>query len=173
MMCTGVPVMQPTDETVRLIWEGAIDADRMCRYYGYLSGRLTRLGEMVAIGTVGFSGGAVLAVLNHLPDWMSVVAVAVASVAGVALIIGRFQEKAARSVDLYRQIARLSTDWEELWSSVYERDEQELREAWRRLSRQQEAILERAPAEVPLWEGLALRCQREADEYWAQRYASA
>ena len=49
--------MQPTDETVRLIWEGAIDADRMCRYYGYLSERLTRLEEMVAIGMVGFSGG--------------------------------------------------------------------------------------------------------------------
>ena len=165
--------MPPTDDTVRLIWEGAIGADRMCRYYGYLSERLTRLGEMVAIGTVSFSGGAVLAVLNHLPDWISLAALAAAAVAGAALVIGRFQEKAARSVDLYRQIARLSADWEDLWSGVYERDEAELREAWRRLSRQQQAILERAPAEVPLWEGLALRCQREADEYWAQRHAPA
>ncbi len=164
---------QPTDDTVRLIWEGVIGADRMCRYYGYLAARLTRLGDLVAIGTVGFSGGAVLAVRNQLPDWLSLVAFAAASVAGVALVIGRFQDKAACSVDLYRQLARLSTEWEDLWSGVYERDDAELRDAWRRLSRQQSTVLERAPAEVPLWEGLALRCQHEADEYWTQRYASA
>ncbi len=165
--------MPPTDDTVRLIWEGTIGADRMCRYYGYLSTRLTRLGEMVAIGTVSFSGGAVLAVLNHLPGWISLVALAVGAVAGVAMVVGRFQEKAARSADLYRQISRLSRDWRDLWAGVYERDEAELREAWRRLSQRQEAILERAPAEVPLWAGLALRSQREADEYWTQRHASA
>ena len=36
--------MPPTDETVRLIWEGVIGADRMCRYYGYLTVRLIRRG---------------------------------------------------------------------------------------------------------------------------------
>lgn len=165
--------MQPSDDTVRLIWEGVIGADRMCRYYGYLSARLTRLGELVSIGTVSFSAGAVLAALNQLPDWVSLAALAVSAVAGVAMIIGRFHEKAARSVDLYRQIARLSTDWEDLWSGVYEREEEELRAAWRRLSQQQRMVLERAPTDVPLWAGLALRSQREADEYWTQRHASA
>ena len=59
--------MPPTDDTVRMIWEGVLGADRMCRYYGYLADRLNRLSDLLAIGTVSFSAGAVLTVLNQLP----------------------------------------------------------------------------------------------------------
>lgn len=33
MIGAGVPAMQPKDDTVRMIWEGVLGADRMCRYY--------------------------------------------------------------------------------------------------------------------------------------------
>lgn len=165
--------MQPTDDSVRMIWEGVLGADRMCRYYGYLADRLSRLGGLLAIGTVSFSAGAVLTVLNQLPDWVSLVSIAAAAVAGVVMAVGRYPQKAARSGEVYRALGPLATEWEELWSSVYERDETELRTACGRLSRQQRAVLERVPGELPVWKGLARRSEREADEYWTSRYASA
>ena len=92
-----MPAIPPTHETVRLIWEGVIGADRMCRYYGHLTSHLSRLGELLAIGTVSFSAAAVLTVLNRLPEWVSLVAVAVAAIAGVVMAVGRYSQKAARS----------------------------------------------------------------------------
>ena len=168
-----MPAMPPTDETVRLIWEGVIDADRMCRYYGYLTVRLSRLGELLAIGTVSFSLGAVLTVLNRLPDWVSLVAIAAAAIAGVVTAVGRYPQKAAHSGEVYRALGPLATEWAELWSNIYDRDDGDLRSAWSDLSRRQRAIVERVPLELPLWERLALRSEREADEYWTKRYASA
>ena len=162
-----------TDETVRLIWEGVIGADRMCRYYGYLTNRLSRLGELLTIGTVSFSLGAVLTILNRLPEWVALVAIAVAAVAGVVMAVGRYPQKAARSGEVYRALGALATEWEELWSGVYERDNADLRTAWGRLSRQQRAVLERVPGELPVWNRLAMRCEREADEFWTRRYDSA
>ena len=119
-----------TDETVRLIWEGVIGADRMCRYYGYLTNRLSRLGELLTIGTVSFSLGAVLTILNRLPEWVALVAIAVAVAAGVVMAVGRYPQKAARSGEVYRALGALATEWEELWSGVYERDDADLRTAW-------------------------------------------
>ena len=51
----------PTDETVRLIREEVIDADRLSRYYGYLAQRLRRLGELLGTVTVCCS----LAYISH------------------------------------------------------------------------------------------------------------
>lgn len=163
----------PQDETVRLIWEGVIGVDRMSRYYGYLAHRLGRLGDLLAIGTVGCSAGTVMAVSSRLPEWMALVPLAAAAIAGIALVVGRYQEKAARSVDLYRQLERLSIEWERLWNGVWDGDDADLREEWERLSGKQAAILERAPVELPLSKSLALRSEREADQYWTQRYAPA
>ena len=165
--------MQPTDETVRLIWEGVIGADRMCRYYGYLTDRLSRLGKLLTIGTVSFSLGAVLTVVNRLPEWVSLVAIAVAAVAGVVMAVRRYPEQAARSGEVWRALGPLATEWEELWSGVYEKDDAELRSEWGQLSRRQRAVLERVPGELPVWDSLARRSEREADEYWTRRYASA
>lgn len=173
MIGTGMPAMQPTDDTVRMIWEGVLGADRLCRYYRYLADRLSRLGDLLAIGTVSLSAGAVLTVLNQLPEWVSLVAIAAAAVAGVVMAVGRYPQKAARSGEVYRALGPLATEWEELWLSVYDRDETELRTACGRLSRQQRAVLERVPGELPVWKGLARRSEREADEYWTSRYASA
>ena len=147
--------MQPTADTVRLIWEGVIGADRMCRYYGYLTDRLSRLGELLTIGTVSFSLGAVLTILNRLPEWVSLVAISVAAVAGVVMAVGRYPQKAARSSEVYRALGHLATEWDELWWGVYEKDDTELRTEWGRLSRRQRAVLDRVPGELPVWDRLA------------------
>ena len=46
----------------------------MRRYYGYFAQRMSRLGELLAIGAIGASSGAVLTLLFHLPDWMTAAA---------------------------------------------------------------------------------------------------
>ena len=165
--------MQPTDDTVRMIWEGVLGADRMCRYYGYLAARLSRLGDLLTIGTVSFSAGAVLTVLKQLPEWVSLTAIAAAAVAGAVMAVGRYPQRAARSGEVYRALGPLATEWEELWASVHERDDAELRMACSQLSRKQRAVLDRVPGELPVLKGLALRSERETDEYWTSRYASA
>lgn len=165
--------MPPTDDTVRLIWEEVVDSDRMCRYYGYLSQRLSRVSQVLAIGTVGAASGAILTLLSRFPEWVPAVAAAGAAVASLMLVIGRYQDKAASSADIRRKLAEVGTDWQDLWADVYSRDDAELRTQWRALVRRQAAIIERAPHELPLSKSLARRSQREADWYWTQRYASS
>ena len=159
----------PTDETVRLIREGVIDADRMCRYYGYLAHRLRRLGELLGIVTVCCSLGALFTILSPLPKWVPLTALGITMGASIVTAVMRFQQKAAYSGELYRQIGQLSTEWLDLWADVYKLDDAELREGWRNLLRRQQTVLERGPVELPLSNGLALRSKREADEYWAAR----
>lgn len=163
--------MQPTDDTVRLIWEEVVDSDRMCRYYGYLSQRLSRVSQLLAIGTVGAASGSVLTLLSQFPEWVPAAAAAAAALASLALVIGRYQDKAARSADIRRKLGEVGTEWKELWSDVYARDDAELRAQWRALVRRQAAIIERAPFELPLSKSLARRSEREADRFWAERHA--
>lgn len=162
-----------TDDTVHLVWKGVIGTDRMCRYYGYLAVRLKWLGELLAIGTVSFSAGAVLTLLTHLPEWATAVTAAAAAVANLVLVIGRFQEKAARSADIRRQLTRLSTEWQNLWSDIYQREDAEVRESWSRLAQRQGEVLQNAPVDLPLSKPLARRSEREADLEWTTRYASS
>ena len=135
----------------------------MCRYYGYLTVRLSRLDELLAIGTVSFSLGAVLTVLNKLPEWVSLVAIAVAAIAGVGMAVGQYPQKAARSGEVYRTLGPLATEWEALWSTVYDPDDADLHSPWSDLSWRQRAVLERVPVELPVWNRLPLRSEREAD----------
>ena len=97
--------------------------------------------------------------------------IGIAASASILTAVMRYQEKAAYSLDLYRQMERLSTDWLELWADVYKRKDAKLRDAWRNLSRRQQTILERAPGELPLSKGLARRSQREAEQYWTMRHS--
>lgn len=163
--------MQPTDDTVRLIWEEVVDSDRMCRYYGCLSQRLSRVSQLLAIGTVGAASGSVPTLLSQFPEWVPAAAPAAAALASLALVIGRYQDKAARSADIRRKLGEVGTDWEELGADVYARDDAELRAQWRALVRRQAAIIERAPFELPLSKSLARRSEREADRFWAGRHA--
>ena len=104
---------------------------------------------------------------------MSLAAIAAATVAVLVAAVGRYPQKAARSGEVYRALVPLATEWEALWSGVYDRDDADLRLAWIDLARRQGAVLERVPIELPVWNRLAFRSEREADAYWTQRYASA
>ncbi len=165
--------MQPTDDTLRLVWEGVLDADRLARYYGYLTVRLRRLGRGLGASVVGLHLAAALTMAGPFPAWVPAAAMAAGAAAVVAYTCGRFEELAARAVGLHAGMERLSVDWQLLWSDARARDDAELREAWRELSLRQKELLARTPLEVPLAQGLAERCQREACEYWTARHASA
>ena len=165
-----MPPKPPTDDTVRLIWEEVVDSDGMCRYYGYLSQRLSRVGQVLAIGTVGAASVSVLTLLSPFPEWVPAAAAAAAALASLALVIGRYQDKAALSADIRRKLGEVGTAWEELWSDVYARDDAELRAEWRTLVQRQGTIIERAPLELPLSNPLARRNERAADRFWTERH---
>ena len=40
-------MIEPTDETRRLVWDELVDSDRMCRYYGYLTLRFRKLDQLL------------------------------------------------------------------------------------------------------------------------------
>ena len=171
--CLEGTTVKATDETVRLVWEELVETDRMCRYYGYLAHRLNRLGELLAIGTVSFSLGAVLAVLKQLPESVSLLAIGMAAVASVVMIVGRYQKKASRSAEIFRLLGQMQLEWEHLWNGVWTKDDAELRAAWKSLSERQGSIIERAPDELPLSRSLVRRSQLEADRYWIEEHAEA
>ncbi len=161
---------KPSDDTIRLVWEGVIDADRMCRYYGYLAGRMKLLGDVAQAAPAGFSLLALVA-LALQAEWAALSALALSAAVATCGAIGRFHQKASLSGDLYGRLSRLSLEWQDVWAGAPGRDEAELREAWRELSQRTLAATERAPLEVPLWEDLAERSQREARQYWTEREA--
>ena len=173
MKAGGSVAMKASDETAQLIWEGLLDTDGMRRYYGYLAGRLERLGDLLQIGAVGFASGAFLALLSHFPEWVPSAATAVSALAGALLAFRKYPAKAARSAEIYRELGRQMVEWERLWAGVYDRDDAELAATWHELVTRQAAIVERAPLEVPLSRSLARRSEREADRFWAERHASA
>ena len=45
--------MKATYETVQLVWDELVETDRMYRFYGFLSQRLDRMGDLLQIGSVG------------------------------------------------------------------------------------------------------------------------
>ena len=95
---------QPSDETVRLIRQGMIDADQQCRYYRYLAQRLRRRGEFLSIASVSGSLAALFTFLSPLPRWapLSILGIVIGSVLVAAVM--QFEKKAVFSGDLYRQI---------------------------------------------------------------------
>lgn len=173
MKASGTLAMKASDETVQLIWEGLLDTDGMRRYYGYLAGRLERLSSLLQIGAVGLASGAFLTLMSHFPPWVPAAAIALSAIAGTILAFRKYAEKAGRSAEIYRDLARQMHEWERLWADVDSRDDSDLIAAWDDLSTRQAAIVERAPFEVPLSKSLARRSYREADRFWAERYAAA
>ncbi len=135
----------------------------MCRYYGYLAHHLDRLGTTLQIFAVAAASGAFLSLLSEWDvEWLPSLATAAAAAIGALLAIKKYPEKAARSAELRRQLALQLREWEGLWSNVYEKDDEELANAWRDLTRRQEEIVKRAPFELPLAKCLARRSEREA-----------
>ena len=61
--------MQATDDAVELIRRELVDTDRMCRYYGYLAGRLARLGKLLQAGSVAAPLATIATLLSGFPVW--------------------------------------------------------------------------------------------------------
>ena len=159
---------QPTDDTVRLVWDGMVEADRMCRYYGYLAHRLKRLGELLRVSAVVLGALALTSFLYRLPDWVAFSAASLAAFSLALTSVRGYSAKAERSVEIFRQLHHVQTEWELLWNNIWSKDDNVLLPAWKKLSERQGAIIEHAPVELPLSRSLARRSQREAHEYWSE-----
>ena len=40
-------MIEPSEETRRLVWDELVDSDRMCRYYGYLTLRFRQIDQLL------------------------------------------------------------------------------------------------------------------------------
>ena len=159
---------QPTSDTVRLVWEGMVETDRLFRYYGYLAQRLKRLGELLQVAAVVLGVLALSSIFYRLPGWIAFSAANFAVLAFALSTIRGYSTKANRSVEMFQQLGRLQTDWELLWNNVWSKNDFELLSAWEKLCERQGAIIERAPVELPLSTSLARKSQNEAHEYWSE-----
>ena len=157
---------QPTADTVRLIWEGMVGANRLSRYYGYLAHRLKRLGEFLQVAAVVLGVLTLSSIFYRLPGWIAFIAANFAALAFALSMIRGYSSKADRSAKMFQQLERLQTEWELLWNNVWSKNDDELLAAWSKLCERQEAIIERAPVELPLSTSLARKSQNEAHEYW-------
>ena len=167
------PDSQPADSSVLLIREGMIHAEQLSRYYLHLAHRFRRLGELLGFAVVSFSLAGLFTILSPLPRWVPLLLFISTVIAGIIKAVRRYENKEVHSGDLYRQMQQLSSDWSDLYSDVGQRNDEELREAWRGLSRRQRAALLYSPVELTLSDRLMRRCRREAFEYCSRRWDSS
>ena len=157
--------MHPTDEAQLLVREGVIDAEQRSRYYGYLSHRFLRLGDALGMVSVCGSLRALFTIVSPLPKWVPLTTLGIVIATVLVSAVMRFEKKAAFSADLYRQMQRFTSDWSALCFDMGQRKDEELREAWRSLSRRQQSALLSSPVELPQSHRLMLLCRREAGGY--------
>lgn len=169
MAALANPDTQPADDTVLLIREGVIHSEQLSRYYVHLAHRFRRLGEILGIIIVGGSLVALFTITSSLPKWVPLTTLIIVSGTILFTATMRFEQKAVFSSDLYRQMQQLSSDWSDLYSDVGQRNDEELREAWRSLLRRQRTALLYSPVELPLSDRLMRRCRQEAIQYWSLR----
>ena len=163
--------MQASDDTVELIRQELAETDRMCRYYGYLAGRLARLGELLQIGSVAAPLVAIVALLSGFPRWVPAALLAATALFALAGAAGRYPQRAARSAEIWRRLGRQHLEWEQLWNGIRAKDDAELMSAWKALREHREATIECGAGELPQWRALARRSRREADGRRSQRRA--
>ena len=165
---------QASRETVELVWNELVGADRLHRYYGYLTLHLEKTSAWLLLMAVVCSGGAFFAIVSGLEHpWDKSVAVLTLAAAGlnVWLATKNYARMVAHSSDMHRQLSRLLLEWEELWADVYVSDDETVRSRWRELQRRTSAVTAQAASQVPLVESLAEKSQQEAYSYRALRYA--
>lgn len=160
-------MIEPSDETRRLVWDELVDSDRMCRYYGYLTLRFRKLDQLLQFVAVFASFAGLAGVLLQLPS----IALSCLTIAASAVFIStirNYSEKALQSNEIFRQLGRLNVEWELLWSNVSTTDDDAIQASWKKLSERQFALVERAPFDLPLSHSLARKSQQEAYEYWSE-----
>ena len=165
-----------SDQTVELVWNDLLGADRLHRYYGYLTQRLERINSMAMVIASFCAAGAFFVFLSGLgPPWSNLIGflTLITAALNVWLATRNYSRMVVRSADMQRQLARLLGEWEELWADVYVRDDGTIRERWRQLQRRTTAVTEQASSQVPLVVSLALKSEKEAYSYRSLRYASS
>ena len=161
-------------ETVELVWNDLLGADRLHRYYGYLAERLGKINAWLIVIASSCSGGAFVVFLSDLnPPWNNSVGALILITAGlnVWLATKNYSRMMSHSADMHRQLARLLRDWEELWADVYTSDDASVRARWRDLRQKTLAVTEKAASQVPRIESLVKKSQEEAYSYRSLRYA--
>ena len=161
-------------ETVELVWNGLLGADRLHRYYGYLTERLKKINAWLIVIASFSSGGAFVVFLSDLsPPWNNSVGALILITAGlnVWLATKNYSGMVSHSLDMHRQLARLLREWEELWADVYTSDNASVRARWRDLQQKTLAVTEKAASQVPRIESLVKKSQEEAYSYRSLRYA--
>ena len=115
------PEAQPTDETVRMVWEGMVEADRLSRYYGYLAHRLKRLSELLQVAAVVLGALALSSIFYRLPGWIAFSAANFAALAFALSTIRGYSAKAELKVHRLKAMdlqsatrcvtARITSSW--------------------------------------------------------------
>ncbi|MDE0166386.1 MAG: hypothetical protein OXL36_14935 [Bryobacterales bacterium] len=160
-------MIEPTDETRRLVWDELVDSDRMCRYYGYLTHRLRNLEQLLQFVAVFAAFAGLAGVLLQLP-WITLPSLAVAASAGAISTLRNYSDKALQSNEIFRELGRLAIEWELLWNNLSAKDDDTVLASWKKLSERQFALVERVPFDLPLSPSLARKSQQEAYEYWSE-----
>lgn len=160
-------MIEPSDETRRLVWDELVDSDRMCRYYGYLTLRFRKLDQLLQFVAV-FAALAGLSGVLFRVQWIALPCLIVAASAFTVSTIGNYSAKALRSNEIFRQLGRLNVEWELLWNDVRTKDDDTVLASWKKLSERQFAVVERVPFDLSLSPSLARKSQQEAYDYWSE-----
>ena len=155
-------MIEPSDETRRLVWDELVDSDRMCRYYGYLTLRFRQLDQLLQFVAVLAALSGLSGVLFRV-QWIALPCLIVAASAFAIATIRNYSEKALRSNEISRQLGRLNVEWKLLWNNVSTKDDDTVLAAWKKLSERQYA-----PFDLPLSPSLARKSQQEAYDYWSE-----
>ena len=166
-----------SDATVRLVWDGLLGADRVHRYYGYLSQHLEqKLSRLTLVATLSASA-AFAAFLVKLPDpWDTrgpAILLLVTAILNVWVWTQEYPRAISDCMDMHRQLSRLLVEWEELWADVYGADDSQIRTRWKDLKQRTDRVTEDAASRVPLIQSLVDKSQNEAYSYRDPSYASA
>ena len=160
-------MIEPSDETRRLVFDELVDSDRMCRYYGYLTLRFRQINQLLQFIAVFAALSGLSGVLFRV-QWIALPCLIVAASTFAIATIRNYSDKALRSNEIFRELGRLNIEWELLWNNVRIKDDDTVLEAWKKLSERQFALVERAPFDLPLSPSLARKSQQEAYDYWSE-----
>ena len=155
----------PSQESVRLVWNGLLDADRLHRYYGYLAGRLESTERLLSWACIVLTSGTVVTALSNHPYWASTLG-ALATGFNIYLLIAKLSKRTWYSASRQQRFSELLVDWEKLWSELSSMEDDEIRRRWNELSARANAITENCAAELPLNKKIH---QRSAEEAYSVR----
>ena len=163
---------QPTDQTVRLVWEGMIGVDRMHRYFDYLLQHLQTRETWLRFSAAILSSGALVGFFLS-NDWRYMLPICSFLAAALNLWIAeRNHVKAAsHSLDMQRQLHRLMVEWKKLWADVDSCTDADIRARHDELAVRTARVTEEASSKVPLVKALAERSENETYKYWSEVHA--